>query len=168
MSNKGKILFLVRHAKSSWKDVSLSDIERPLNKRGRRDSPEMGKRMLERGHIPGLIISSPANRAYSTCRNIARELGLDEAEIQTDKNLYFSGVEGMLKVLEKVDDGYQKVMMTGHNPTMTYLMNRLANSDVFNMPTCAVAIISFDMLSWADVCSTDGVLLDYDFPKNKC
>ena len=168
MNNKGKVLYLVRHAKSSWKDVSLSDMDRPLNKRGRRDSPEMGKRMLERGHIPDLIISSPANRAHSTSKNIARELGINETEIETDKNLYFSGAEGMLKVLEKVDDRYRKVMMTGHNPTMTYLMNRLANSEVFNMPTCAVAIISFDMLSWADVYSTDGVLLGYDFPKNKC
>ena len=74
----------------------------------------------------------------------------------------------MLNVLERVDDRYRKVMMTGHNPTMTYLMNRLANRDIFNMPTCAIAIISFDMLSWADVYSTDGMLLDYDYPKNKC
>jgi len=71
----------------------------------------------------------------------------------------------MQSVLEKVDDQYRKVMMTGHNPTMTYFMNRLANTSVYNMPTCAIAIIGFDMASWSDLDSTDGVLLGYDYPK---
>jgi len=165
MNNQHKILYLVRHAKSSWKDASLSDMDRPLNKRGRRNSPEMGKRMQVQGHKPDLIISSPANRAISTSSNIARELGIDESEIDTDEDLYFSGADGMLGVLESVDDRYRKVMMAGHNPTMTQLVNRLANTNIFNMPTCAVAIIGFDMASWADLYSTDGVLLGYDYPK---
>lgn len=118
-----------------------------------------------KGHKPDLIISSPANRAFSTSCNIAHELGIDESEIVTDEDLYFSGADGMLGVLESVDDRYRKVMMTGHNPAMTYLLNRLANTNIFNMPTCAIAIIGFDMASWADLNSTDGVLLGYDYPK---
>lgn len=117
------------------------------------------------GHKPDLIISSPANRAYSTAGNIARELGIDESEIITATDLYFAGAEGMLGVLESVDDRYRKVMMTGHNPTMTYLVNTLADTDIYNMPTCAIAIIGFDVASWADLDSTDGVLLGYDYPK---
>ncbi len=165
MNSQRKTLYLVRHAKSSWKDSTLSDMDRPLNKRGRRTSPDMGRRMLEQGHQPDLLISSPANRALTTARNLARELGIDEAEITTDEDLYFSGARGMQSVLEKVDDQYRKVMMTGHNPTMTYFMNRLANTSVYNMPTCAIAIIGFDMASWSDLDSTDGVLLGYDYPK---
>lgn len=165
MSNKRKILYLVRHAKSSWKDISLADVERPLNKRGRRNSPDMGRRMLTQGHKPDLFISSPANRALSTARNFARELGIDESVIITDDELYFTGAEGMQGVLERVDDRYRKVMMIGHNPDMTYLVNRLGNTNVINMPTCAIAIIGFDMASWADLYSTDGVLLGYDYPK---
>ena len=165
MNHQQKILYLVRHAKSSWKDGSLSDMDRPLNKRGRRNSPEMGRRMREQGHKPDLIISSPANRAQTTARNIARELDIDESEIVTDKDLYFSGAVGMLGVLEGVDDRYRKVMMTGHNPTMEYLANQLGHTNVISMPTCAVAIIGFDMASWADVNSTNGVLLGYDYPK---
>lgn len=165
MNDERKILYLVRHAKSSWKDQSQSDIDRPLNKRGRRASPDMGRRMREQGHEPDLIISSPANRALSTARNIARELGIDESGIVTDKDLYFSGAQGMTDVLESVDDRYRTVMMVGHNPTMTYLMNQLANTNVYNMPTCAIAIIGFDMASWADLYSTDGELLGYDYPK---
>ena len=90
---------------------------------------------------------------------------MDESEIMTDENLYFSGAEGMQSVLESVDDRYWKVMMIGHNPDMTYLMNRLGNANVINMPTCAIAIIGFDMASWADLHSTQGVLLGYDYPK---
>ena len=165
MNNQQKILYLVRHAKSSWKDSTLSDMDRPLNKRGRRTSPDMGRRMLAQGHKPDLIISSPANRAFSTACNIAIELGIDESEIVTDEDLYFAGAEGMLNVLEGVDDRYRKVMMTGHNPTMEYLANRLGNSSVISMPTCAIAIIGFDMASWADLYSTNGVLLGYDYPK---
>jgi phosphohistidine phosphatase len=165
LSDQQKILYLVRHAKSSWKDTSLSDMDRPLNKRGRRNSPEMGQRMRVQGHKPDLIISSPANRAISTVRNIARELDIDESEIVTDQDLYFSGAGGMLGVLESVDDRYRKVMMAGHNPTMEHLANRLSNTGYLNMPTCAIAIIGFDMESWADLDSTDGALLGYDYPK---
>ena len=165
MNGQQKILYLVRHAKSSWKDSTLSDMDRPLNKRGRRTSPDMGRRMLAQGHKPDLIISSPANRAFSTACNIASELGIDESEIVTATDLYFAGAEGMLNVLEGVDDRYRKVMMTGHNPTMEYLANRLGNTSVISMPTCAIAIIGFDMASWADLYSTDGVLLGYDYPK---
>lgn len=160
-----KTLYLVRHAKSSWKDASLADLDRPLNKRGRRNSPEMGRRLAAQGHVPGLIISSPANRAITTARNIAIELGLDESEIVTDDKLYFSGTTGMLDVLETVEDHYDKVMMVGHNPTMTNLLNTLAGTDVWNMPTCAIAIIGFDMASWAKVRGATGDLLGYGIPK---
>ena len=160
-----KTLYLVRHAKSSWKDASLADMDRPLNKRGRRNSPEMGRRLAAQGHVPDLIISSPANRAITTARNIAFELDLDESEIVTDKDLYFSGTTGMLDVLETVEDHYDTVMMVGHNPTMTSLLNTLAGTDVWNMPTCAIAIIGFDMTSWANVRGTTGDLLGYGIPK---
>ena len=160
-----KILYLVRHAKSSWRDSSLADHERPLNGRGRRNSPEMGRRMAEQGHSPDLIISSPAKRALTTARNIAGELGIAPAEIVTDEGLYFTGAGGMLEVLEQVDDACRKVMLVGHNPAITGLLNRLADTDIGNMPTCAIAIVGFDMASWREVRSTHGELLGYDYPK---
>ncbi|MDH3806604.1 MAG: histidine phosphatase family protein, partial [Gammaproteobacteria bacterium] len=63
-----KTLTLVRHAKSSWKDSGLSDRERPLNKRGERDAPVMGKRAAAAGLRPSQIISSPAVRAWTTAK----------------------------------------------------------------------------------------------------
>ena len=165
MNGKQKILYLVRHAKSSWKDASLSDRDRPLNGRGRRSVVDMGKRMLKQGHKPDLILSSPARRAISTAKSIAKELAYDRSDIVRHEKLYFSGVRGMINVLEGVDDRYQKVMMVGHNPVMTSLMNILANSSTVNMPTCAIAVIGFDIASWAELDTVDGDLLGYDYPK---
>ena len=165
MSSERKILYLVRHAKSSWKDPSLADKDRPLNKRGRRSAPDMGKRLVVQGHRPDLIISSPAKRALSTARKIAQELGIEKSDIVMDEDLYFSGIGGMQCVLEGLDDRYYKVMMVGHNPDMTRLLNSLGNTYVANMPTCAIAVIGFDIASWADLYSAEGELLGYDFPK---
>ncbi|MDH4021224.1 MAG: histidine phosphatase family protein [Xanthomonadales bacterium] len=161
-----KMLYLVRHAKSSWSDSSLSDRDRPLNKRGRRSAPDMGRRLAAQNQLPDLIISSPAKRANSTARKIAKEVGYDRSKIVTDENMYFSGTGSMLEMLENVDDRYDSVMIVGHNPAMTTLMNMLSGSSVDNMPTCAVALIDFPIMSWSDLHSADGQLLTYDFPKN--
>jgi phosphohistidine phosphatase len=165
MSTEQKVLYLVRHAKSSWSDSSLTDRDRPLNKRGRRSAPEMGRRLMVQGHRPELIVSSPANRAISTASFIAQELDYNVSHIVTDENLYFSGMVSMQSVLQRLDDRYQAVMIVGHNPAMTELMNSLGNASVANMPTCAIAVIGFDIASWAELCSVDGDLLGYDFPK---
>lgn len=162
-----KILYLVRHAKSSWSDASLADRDRPLNKRGRKSAPDMGKRLAVKGHQPELIISSPARRAFLTAKSIAKELAFDESEIITDESLYFSGTRSMVELLERLDDRYEKVMIVGHNPAMTSLMDILSDSPVDNMPTCAVAVIGYDIASWSDMRKTGGTLLDYDYPKNQ-
>jgi len=165
MSTEQKILYLVRHAKSSWNDASLSDMQRPLNKRGRRSAPEMGRRMVAQGHRPDLIVSSPANRAFSTAKRIAKKLGFDKSEIVTDTDLYFSGVRSMLNVLEVMDDEHRKVMIVGHNPSMTNFLNMLCDTSVVNMPTCAIAVVGFDIESWSDLYLAEGELLGYDYPK---
>ena len=160
-----KTLYLVRHAKSSWSDARLTDEERPLNKRGRRTAPDMGERLAAENHRPDLIISSPANRAFSTSRIIAKEIHYDEAEIVIDERMYFSGTGSMLSLLEEQDDSLDSVMIVGHNPAMTSLMNTLCDTPVYNMPTCAIAVIGCNTESWSELRSTDRVLLAYDFPK---
>jgi phosphohistidine phosphatase len=136
-----------------------------LNSRGEENAPEMGRRLALHGHRPDLIISSPARRALSTAQHIARELGIDEQAIVADDNLYFQGARGMLNVLAEVDDHHQKVMMVGHNPTITTLANALIDREIRNMVTCAVAVIGFDIDSWEEVHDTDGELLGYGYPK---
>jgi len=160
-----KTLYLVRHAKSSWDDAGLADRDRPLNDRGLRDAPDMGKRLSAQGHRPDLIISSPAKRAYSTARKIAKKLGYEKSAIVKDERLYFAGTGRMLELLENLDDRHGSVMIVGHNPAMTTFLNILCDSPVHNMPTCSIAVVGYDIDSWTELASEEGSLLAYDFPK---
>src|SRR4029434_8634311 len=76
-----KTLFLIRHAKSSWDDAALSDKDRPLDDRGKRDAPKMGKRLAKRDVKPDLILSSPAVRARTTAEIIAKKLDYKRNDI---------------------------------------------------------------------------------------
>ncbi len=69
-------LTLVRHAKSSWGEPSLSDIDRPLNERGLRDAPRMAEWLADRGAVYGAQLSSPALRARTTAQHFCEALGL--------------------------------------------------------------------------------------------
>ena len=160
-----KTLFLVRHAKSSWADPALSDQERPLNERGERDASRMGKRLAARGIKPDIMISSPALRAYSTAVKIAAELGYPKFDIQLNDKLYFEGASGMLKVIHELIPKVGAAMVFGHNPTMTELVNDLAQTDIDNVPTCGIAEIYFDIESWEDVDQGKGKMELFDYPK---
>ena len=160
-----KKLYLVRHAKSSWEDESLSDEQRPLNKRGRKSVLDMGRRLAVAGIQVDLIISSPALRALTTARSLASAIGYDAESIRQNKQLYFDGQSAMLKVIQKTPSEIQSLMLVGHNPDMTALLNLLCGYQTANMPTCAIATIQFKS-GWSDVTRESGVLLDYDFPKN--
>lgn len=159
-----KTLYLVRHAKSSWKDSSLSDLKRPLNKRGLRNAPEMGKRLLSAGITVDLIVSSPAKRALSTAQFLARATGYHSEHIVQDDRLYFESVSSMLAIIQKTKSTVNSLMLTGHNPDMTSLLNTLCGYQTDNMPTCTIATIQFDH-DWKQAIANSGTLIEYDYPK---
>jgi len=160
-----KRLILVRHAKSSWKDHTLSDFDRPLNNRGKSDAPEMGNRLKKANVKPDLIISSPAKRAIKTARIIASEIGYPEKEIKQDKSIYEGYPEEIMEVIQRVHDSIDSVMVFGHNPSFTMLANHLSNQRVENLPTCAVFCLDFDIPSWKKVGEGNGKLVFFEFPK---
>lgn len=160
-----RTLYLVRHAKSSWKDTSLDDAERPLNKRGKRDAPDMGKRLARAGVRPDLITSSPAVRALTTAQKIAEELGIKKSRIDINEDIYTFNAEGLLEVLKGLDDKLKTVMLVGHNPATTILLNELAGEDIDNVPTCGVAQLEMNTDSWAQVKSGSAELVSFDYPK---
>ncbi len=160
-----KKIFLVRHAKSSWKNPNLSDRHRPLNKRGKQNAPMMAERLREREELPDLIVASPAKRAQSTAKRIAKGIGYNLENIATDEMLYFQDMEGVLDVIRRTDERYQSVMVIGHNPEMTELLNNLVGFITGNMPTCAIATMEFDG-DWTNLKLGGAELLSYDFPKN--
>lgn len=162
-----KDLILVRHAKSSWKDSLLGDRERPLNKRGKRDAPEMGARLAQRGDRPALIVSSPAVRALETARMIGRELGYARERILVEERIYGAGAADLLDVVRTVDESVAVLMLCGHNPGMTDLANRLGPRRILNLPTCGVLHLRFETDDWAGVGDAEGDEVLFDFPKSQ-
>ena len=161
-----KTLTLVRHAKSSWKDTSLADRDRPLNKRGKRDAPEMGRRIVAAGIRPSLIVSSPAVRAWTTAKVIANAIGYPREFLQRDNTLYLASVNGILDVIASQDVGFNNLMLVGHNPGFTDFANYLVPGLTNNLPTSGVVSVELDTDEWALYDRPDTQLLPYDFPKN--
>jgi phosphohistidine phosphatase len=145
-----KTLFLVRHAKSSWGDPSLDDRSRPLAARGERDSATMGKRLSQRHVRPDLIVSSPAVRALSTARVIAKALDYKPKDIVVDARLYAATADVQIAVIEALDAAVGCVMLVGHNPEFTELVHR-SSSEITGMPTCAVAEFEFKVKTWKGI-----------------
>jgi phosphohistidine phosphatase len=162
-----KILTLVRHAKSSWKDTSLADRDRPLNKRGQRDAPEMGRRIATAGIRPSLIVSSPAVRAWKTAKIVADAIGYPREFLQRDGNLYLAGVNGILDVVVAQDNGFNSLMLVGHNPGFTDFANYLVPGLTNNMPTAGVVSVELDTDDWSLYDKPATKLLLHDFPKNR-
>jgi len=142
-----KTLFLVRHAKSSWDDASLPDEERPLNERGKRDAPRMGKRLAKRHVKADLILSSPARRALATAKVIAESIDYKRTRIVVDERLYPGAADEILNIIQRLGKKLDRVMIVGHNPALAELAHRLS-SEITRMPTGAVAEFTFDTKSW--------------------
>jgi len=159
-----KTLFLIRHAKSSWDDTALPDKDRPLNDRGKRDAPKMGKRLAKRDVKPDLILSSPAKRALTTAEIIAKKLDYKVKDIVVDERLYAVGADDLLDVVRQLGDKLGRVMLVGHNPELTELAHRLS-SKITDMPTCAVAEFTFDAKSWSNVGKDKPATVVLDYPK---
>ena len=144
-----KTLTLVRHAKSSWSNPSLSDRDRPLNKRGERDAPVMGQRIAKAGIRPSLILSSPANRAWTTAKVVAAQINYPLEFLQMEKNLYLASVNEMLDVLVQQDTGFNSIMLFGHNPGFTSFANYLVPGLTNNVPTAGVVSVNIDTDDWS-------------------
>jgi phosphohistidine phosphatase len=160
-----KRLTLIRHGKSSWKDPELADFDRPLNKRGKDDAPEMGKRIAARRCRPDLIITSPAKRAVSTVKRIAGETGFPESGVVKDERLYGAGAREILRVVQEIDDLYGDVVLCGHNPGLTDFCTLVSDLVIDTIPTCGVVSIDFPGDSWSDVVAGAGILRYFDCPK---
>jgi phosphohistidine phosphatase len=160
-----KTLVIVRHAKSSWDNPGLSDHQRPLAKRGLRDAPVMGARLAEWGPPVDRVISSSAVRALATAELVTQEMGLPWDEIQIEDDLYHATEIEMVEIINQQDDYIDGVMLFGHNPGMTYLVNDLSDLDLDNLPTCGVVVMQFDADSWSEIGDKLAVTAEFDFPK---
>ena len=159
-----KTLFILRHAKSSWNYPELSDYDRPLNARGKRDAPRMGKHLRREGLIPDRILTSSAKRARKTANKVAKSCGYTGKVKKLDA-LYATVPGVYFETLQALSDKYQRVMVVGHNPTMEQLVNHLTG-EIKRMPTAALAHIELPIQSWETLdLYTEGTLVNLWTPK---
>jgi phosphohistidine phosphatase len=144
-----KSLLVLRHGKSSWKHPELTDHDRPLNKRGKRDAPRMGEILRSEHLIPEAIISSTAARAHATAEAVAKASGY-KGKIALNHSLYAAGPEAYLKVLHGLSNDSVRVLVVGHNPGLEELLENFTGEAQI-MPTCALAHVKFSMDSWLEL-----------------
>lgn len=160
-----RTLILVRHAKSSWDNPNLGDKERPLNHRGKSDAPKMGELLKNKGEKPDLLVSSPAKRAYSTAKRIAKELSYKKADIERNEALYMADLEDFFSVIRETPENVYNLMLFSHNYGITYFANNISGGNIDNIPTCGVVRVDFDINSWAEAENKKGKLVYFEYPK---
>ena len=161
-----KTLILVRHAKSSWDTPGLSDFDRPLNERGKKDAPEMADRLKEKGIKLDHIVSSPAKRAKRTARFFAETFNLDKENILLVEDLYGAMPTAFSRTIGALDDRFYSVALFSHNPGITEYAAALTNVRVDDMPTCAVFAVQAGIERWCDFENAEKKFLFFDYPKN--
>ena len=149
-----KQLTLIRHAKSSWSDVSMGDFDRPLNARGLRDAPRMGVHLKAASLLPvDRMLSSPACRAKTTAEIIAEALGLATESIEFERRIYEASLRGLFELVRGLDDEAGHVVLFGHNPGFEQLASALNpnfEGDGEKFPTCGVANMDLAIDSWGE------------------
>ena len=160
-----KHLLICRHAKSSWKDSSLADFDRPLNKRGETNAPLMGKMLVDHKIKPDLIVSSPAKRAKLTALTLAKELHYPKKKIVYMNSIYNAPAEKLIPCIHSFDDQFDKVIIVGHNTGFTMLANVLGDLEIPNVPTCGIVALDFKVDSWKNVRKKNGKLVFFYYPK---
>ena len=159
-----KILLLLRHGKSSRKDASLADFDRPLKKRGKQEAESIGKEIRRQDRCPDLVISSAARRAHDTAELVSKAAGCGEPIITTEK-LYMSGLRAHLQVLADVDEKHGSVLLVGHNPDLEDLVEQFTDRPV-SLPTAALVCLELDADSWSQAHQSSGRLVSVTTPRD--
>ena len=144
-----KTLLLMRHAKSSWKQKDLPDMERPLNHRGEKDAPKMGHLLKKKDMCPDLILSSPATRARLTAEAVAKECHYKKA-IQFEDQLYMAEATQIVEVINRLPYDLGTVLLVGHNPGLEYTQQLLARK-IVALPTASIAYVEVPLDHWAEL-----------------
>lgn len=161
-----KVLYVVRHAKSSWKHEGVEDIDRPLKGRGIRDAYATSEWLRQQGDKPELLISSPATRALHTAIIFTKNLNIPIGDIRIEESLYMCSMKELLRKVQQISDEYDSAMVFGHNPTITDFVNRCIDHRIDNVPTTGVACLKFDVPNWSSI-DKKADLVFFDYPKRK-
>jgi len=158
-----RTLYLLRHAKSSWKDVTAPDFERPLKDRGRRAAKATGKHLRREKLSDPYVLCSPAVRTRETAEIVLKHANV-RVEVSFEQRIYEASLRDLLQVVSEIPDEKQVAIMIGHNPGFEELLAYLTGEGR-RMPTCALAKIKFDAASWKDIKEDEGTLEWFVVPR---
>jgi len=158
-----RVLYLLRHAKSSWADATLRDFDRPLKKRGREAAERIGERIGAENLSNPVVICSPAVRTRETAEIVLTSANL-RVEPRVDERIYEASLRELVQIVTEIPDEKNVAIMIGHNPGFEELLSFLTGEHR-RMPTCALAKIGFGDVSWKDVRAGEGSLEWFIAPK---
>jgi phosphohistidine phosphatase len=161
-----KQLYLVRHAKSSWREEGLADMDRPLKGRGVRDAYNTSFWLESQGSLPDLVLSSPATRALHTALIFSKGLHYSFSNIAIKAAIYEASTADLQNVVREIDDQYNNVFLFGHNPTITDFVNKCIDHRIDNVPTTGVACLKFNVAQWSEI-GNKADLVFFDYPKRR-
>lgn len=162
-----KSIYLVRHAKAGWHDPSMPDFKRPLTNRGHAEAEAMSAHLLSQEIVPEMLVSSPATRALETAEIFADTLGFDRSCIRENIGIYEGGLEELASIVRSLPDGYDAVMIFGHNPVISSFIDWLTGKPAESMETCGVAKIDLECRKWKETEEGAGTLDWYEYPEKK-
>lgn len=157
-----KLLYICRHAKSSWENLQTNDFDRPLNERGLSSAPLMASFFKGKEPNLDLIISSTALRAKETANiyNVTLQVTMQE-----ESSLYHIDYKELFHFICALPKDLNTVAIVGHNPGLTNIINYLSNADLYNLPTAGIAAIQFEVGDWNEISADSGELLWLKSPK---
>ncbi len=160
-----KTLLVVRHAKSSW-EFGIADFDRPLNDRGKKNAPEMAKRLLDKKISIDAFVSSPAKRAKQTAELFCTTYNRNPNEIIFIESLYHAPAGDLFAAVENIDNKFSTVAIFSHNTGLTNFVNQLVDRIIIdNVPTCGIFAVTIAIDNWKDFHDTKKELLFFDYPK---
>lgn len=162
-----KKIYLIRHAKASWDNLHLADIDRPLTEQGKTDAHWTGQQLKEQKIKPDVIVSSPAKRSLDTAEIIAEEIKYPLKKIVTLPQIYNAGVETLITAMQELDNQFNTALFFGHNPTLTWLAHYLCDDFKPNISTCGVVGIEFVADNWANITESEGKFLFFLHPPHE-
>jgi phosphohistidine phosphatase len=160
-----KTLYLTRHAKSSWKDADLKDIERPLKASGRKDAELIAEQLRKDKVHPEYFLSSPAVRAYATAKIFAKFLEFPKDKIDINASIYSSSVEELHTLVLGLDNQYHTAILFGHDPTLCNYVSFLTKQQYEKIPTSGVVAIEFQAEHWRNIEPHSGRVKLFIYPK---
>lgn len=166
-------LCLLRHAKSDWSDPTLADFDRPLNRRGRKAAPLLGRYLRKQGLLPDLVLCSAAQRARETWERVAAQLK-DEVPVKVLRSLYLAPPSRILGILQRQTPEVERLLVIGHNPGMENLAIQLAGGGdpkararmLEKFPTAALAVLDFDGRGWEGLSPGGARLARFVLPRD--